>query len=267
MKTVRTHTPSSNRLATSRWLSLALAALLALPPVVFTTTRAALAHAATAQSASASTSIVVNTTGDGDNVNANAGCDTDASVSGEQCSLRAAIQRANALAGNDTITFDIPTTQPNCVAATGRCTINLTKVLPSVSDTTFEGPGADKLTVRRDSGPNYSIFNVILGSGGGVIFRNLTISGGRTATGGSGAGISNGGANVTVEGCALTGDLASLNGGSIANQLGGTMIVKDSVLFNNGTLVGDGGAIYEAVKGGAVDDWLKRRRAALAGGL
>ena len=56
--------------------------------------------------------IQVNATSDADNLDPNSGCDTDAAVAGEQCSLRAAIQRANALAGDDEINFNIPSTAP-----------------------------------------------------------------------------------------------------------------------------------------------------------
>src|SRR5215831_2605134 len=40
--------------------------------------------------------ITVNTTGDGDALDPNSGCDVDAGTPGEQCTLRSAIQRANA---------------------------------------------------------------------------------------------------------------------------------------------------------------------------
>src|SRR5262245_25682197 len=53
----------------------------------------------------------------------------------------------NALDG-DTINF----------AVTG--TINLTGALPNITrNITIAGPGADQLTVRRDTGGNYRIFN------------------------------------------------------------------------------------------------------------
>src|SRR5689334_7182271 len=56
--------------------------------------------------------IVVNKTGDAANLNPNVGCDVDAGAAGEQCTLRAAIQRANSLAGDDKIIFNIPTSDP-----------------------------------------------------------------------------------------------------------------------------------------------------------
>ncbi|MCA1636594.1 MAG: hypothetical protein LC802_23620, partial [Acidobacteria bacterium] len=170
MHTRRSHATSSNRLAGFEWLSLALAALLALPPAAFAAPRGVVwarslaAHPVAAPLAPVA-SIVVNTTGDGDNVDASAGCDADAATTGEQCTLRAAIQRANALAGDDQITFNIPTSQPNCDVGTGACTINLTKVLPDLStNVSINGPGADKLKVRRDTGGDYRIFNVMSGS-------------------------------------------------------------------------------------------------------
>ncbi len=52
----------------------------------------------------------VNTTGDQSDVSAGDGsCDVDAGTPGSQCTLRAAIQEANALAGSDNIYFNIPT--------------------------------------------------------------------------------------------------------------------------------------------------------------
>src|SRR5687768_9407561 len=178
----RSHAPSRQRLAGSEWLGLALAALLVLPPVVFAAPRGAVsarslgAHTVAAPPALFA-SIAVNTTGDGDNVDANAGCDADAATAGDQCTLRAAIQRANALAGDDQITFNIPTTQPNCDAATGACTINLTKALPNLSDNLLiDGPGAELLTVRRDTGGNYRIFTISTAST--VTLTGMTIENG-----------------------------------------------------------------------------------------
>lgn len=53
--------------------------------------------------------LTVNTTGDGPDVDLNDDrCDADANQPGDQCTLRAAIQTANDLAGPDTIKFNIP---------------------------------------------------------------------------------------------------------------------------------------------------------------
>jgi PAS domain S-box-containing protein/CSLREA domain-containing protein len=140
--------------------------------------------AVVAQPAQPAASIEVNSTVDGDNLNPGAGCDTDAAAPGEQCSLRAAIQRANALAGDDEITFNIPATEANCDAAKGICTINLTKALPEVSaGLRITGPGADKLTVRRHTGGNYRIFAFGAGVETATI-SGLTISKGYTSEAG-----------------------------------------------------------------------------------
>src|SRR5207237_1119744 len=99
-------------------------------------------------------------------------CDSDAGASGAQCTLRAAITEANALTGTQAINFAIPTTDPGFDPSAGRHTINLTKVLPDIGDLSLyiNGPGADKLTVRRDSGGFYRIFTT------GDFTKALTVS-------------------------------------------------------------------------------------------
>ena len=68
-----------------------------------------LASMTAATSARASTTFVVNGTGDAPDASTTASaCDTDPSTTGKQCTLRAAIEQANATAGADTINFDIP---------------------------------------------------------------------------------------------------------------------------------------------------------------
>jgi CSLREA domain-containing protein len=64
-----------------------------------------------AASARASTTFVVNGTGDAPDASTTASaCDTDLSTTGKQCTLRAAIEQANATPGADTINFAIPGT-------------------------------------------------------------------------------------------------------------------------------------------------------------
>src|SRR5215467_8907763 len=78
---------------------------------------------------------------------------------GGECTLRAAINAANSTAGDDTINFSFSPLDLGCTA--GRCTINLTSALPDLNtNINLSGPGADLLTVRRNSGGNYRIFNV-----------------------------------------------------------------------------------------------------------
>ncbi|HEX8746470.1 MAG TPA: Calx-beta domain-containing protein [Pyrinomonadaceae bacterium] len=201
--------------------------------------------------------IEVNTTADGDNLNPDAGCDTDAAAPGEQCSLRAAIQRANALAGDEDIRFNIPATQPNCDSATGNCTINLTKALPEVSGSVrIEGPGAAKLTVRRDTGGNYRIFT--LGHPGGsaitVTLSGLTVSNGISPE--NGGGVVFYGKTLNILGCTFSGNAAEGFGGGIHAQ--GALNVADSVFSGNQAMDQSGGGINAqdalTVKGSTFSD-------------
>ncbi|MFN8420946.1 MAG: choice-of-anchor Q domain-containing protein [Anaerolineae bacterium] len=170
------------------------------------------------------------------------------------CSLRGAINLANLIAGDDTITFD-PT-----VFSTPQI-INLTGILPLLSTNLFiDGPGANLLTVRRNSGGNYNIFVVLrdvtaaidgltltngANNGGGianqgtVTLTNSTISGN---SGGIGGGIFNNGpsATLTIVNSTISGNTATTNvGGGIAN-LGGTLTVTNSTISGNFAAAGGG---------------------------
>ncbi|HET7272140.1 MAG TPA: NosD domain-containing protein [Rubrobacter sp.] len=80
---------------------------------------------------SAPTTFTVNSTGDENDLDYPDGtfddssdgkCDSDASATGDQCTLRAAIQEANTTTDADTISFNITT---GCDATSGVCTINV----------------------------------------------------------------------------------------------------------------------------------------------
>ena len=260
----------------TRWLSLALITLLSLPSAVFLATQSSAAplelNSQQPHLQPTGLSITVNTTGDGDAVNPNTDCDTDAGTAGEQCTLRAAIQRVNVVAGDDTITFNIPTSQPDCDAGTGNCTINLTKALPDLStNVALNGPGVDKLTVRRNTGGDYGIFtvtttgavsfssvriengNVPLGNGGGinnVDTGTVTITDSVVASNRAmfGAGIHNRmGGTVNVTGSSIIGNVAEDSGGGILNNVG-TVTISNSMIGNN-VASGDGGGVDNQANG------------------
>ena len=87
-------TPFSRRRALFVLLAVALAAA---PPLL------------TARPAQAAATFVVTTTGDEPDADlADPVCDVDDAASGNQCTLRAAIQEANATPGTDLIHFAIP---------------------------------------------------------------------------------------------------------------------------------------------------------------
>src|SRR5262245_584108 len=89
-------------------------------------------------------------------------------------SLRQAIIEANTASGDDTIAFSV----------TGA--INLTSALPGLNtNIDIQGPGANLLTVRRDTGDSYRIFTVATGATVGI--SGLTVSNGQDS------GISNAG--------------------------------------------------------------------------
>ena len=157
----------------------------------------------------------------------------DENNTGPNCSLREAITAANtdaafggcaAGSGTDIIT----------VSVTG--TINLTGALPNLASTlTINGP-AGGVTVRRDTGGDYRIFNI--SAGAIVALSNLTVTNGRFTDGAGngtntrqGAGIFNAG-KLTLTGVTVSGNNTGTPGG------GGSAVntYQGAGLYNSGTL-------------------------------
>ena len=238
------------------WLSLALAALLVLPPAFAAlpgtvSARNLGARRVIAPLAPAGFTWVVNTTGDGEGGGPpSVGCDVDPLTPGQQCTLRRALHLTNNVAGEDTITFNIPMTQPNCDAATGRCTINLTQALPDITDSVeITGPGADNLTVQRNSQDTFRIFTILNFTVGPVTISGLTISNGASLPTLTDNDINGGGVlnrinnRLNIINCTLSGNVADGKGGAIANQ-SGTVNITGSTLTGNSSVgvgVDDGG--------------------------
>src|SRR5882672_579844 len=99
---------------------------------------------------SAATFFTVNSTGDGADSNLADGVCNDGTGA---CTLRAAIQEANTVAGDDTITFDI---------SLNFHVITLNTALPDISSNlNFSGNGPGLLTVQRNAAagtPDFRIF-------------------------------------------------------------------------------------------------------------
>jgi CSLREA domain-containing protein len=185
---------------------------------------------------------------------------------GGACTLRAAIQQANADPSGDVIGFSV------------NGTINLTSALPTFSKSmTINGPGAEQLTVRRNSAEPYRIF--VVNAGANVTMSGLTVSNGLAPLPLSGGPSQEGGGIYNAGGMALTGVIVSGNatsnspasatpvapsgGGGIYNS--GTLLMTDcnvsenttgsalagtglsggngGGIFNNGTLIMDGSSI------------------------
>ncbi len=133
------------------------------------------------------------------------------------CSLRGAIQAANSHVGSDGIEVDLP----------AGSIINLTAALPDITESvSVAGPGANLVTVRRNTGGNYRIFNVTAGP---TSISGLTISNG---TGTAGGGINKNSGALTVTNCVFLGNFAQ-NGGGLNNS-GGTLTVTNCTFANNG---------------------------------
>ena len=116
---------------------------------------------------SPATSFVVNNNGDTNDANI---YDNVCSDAAGNCTLRAAIQQANTLAGNDTITF----------ALTTPATINLFSQLSISQSVTITGPGARNLTVQRNASVAVSrIFNIQQFAVATVNISGVTIANGK----------------------------------------------------------------------------------------
>src|SRR5438477_4514957 len=197
---------------------------------------------------------VVNSTGDGDDALPGDGqCET--AVGNGVCTLRAAIEEANAHVGGDGISFSIPTSQPYCDAATVACTIYPTKALPDVSDSVnINGPGTAKLNVVNITGVKFRVFNVT--SSGTVRFSNLTIGNvnpfGDSSLGGGIQNASTG--TVNISNCTITdntdtGNTISDNGGGIRNGAGTVNVTNSTISGNTAS-----GAVFGGLGGGIYND-------------
>jgi hypothetical protein len=143
-------------------------------------------------------------------------------------SLRQAILDANAADGADDID-----------AAGVMGTINLQSALPSLSESVdIAGPGADQLTVRRDAGGEYRIFDIAQAAE--TTISGLTIADG--SVDGNGGGIFNAGA-LTVENVVITGNHADGDGGGVYSKADVAVNMLASEVREN-SADGGGGGIY-----------------------
>src|SRR5262249_45366878 len=145
-------------------------------------------------------------------------------------SLREAVRLANANLGADAITFG------GIFSDASADVISLGSALPDLTgELSITGPGADLLTVRRDSASAFRIFTVA--SGASVEIAGLTIANGNTTLGG---GIYNQG-NLTVTNSTFSGNSAG-GGGGVYNF--GMLTVSNSTLSDNSAHNGGGGGVY-----------------------
>jgi CSLREA domain-containing protein len=181
---------------------------------------------------------------------------------GDQCTLRAAIQTANGVAGADTVivpagVYTLTLTGTDDLAAMGD--LDITDSL------TLSGAGASTTIIRGTAGWADRI--VYITSGDVVTMTSLTLregASGGNAGGGlrnhgtltlidsilaansaiSGGGLANFG-NLTLNRVTISGNTAAQSGGGIYNAPSGTLTINDSAVLGNSTASGanDGGGI------------------------
>ncbi len=168
----------------------------------------------------------------GDTPDANAGDGICADGSGK-CTLRAAIQEANALS--------VVPCSPLTINFSVTGTINLATALPALNhpNLTINGPGANLIDVHRNAASFFRIFTIF--GGNTVKLDGLTISNGDVSNGPTdGGGILNFG-TLSVTGCAIVGNKAN-GGGGILNQDG--VLTIDASTISGNTANFDGGGLY-----------------------
>lgn len=151
------------------------------------------------------------------------------------CSLRAAVQEANALAGDDTIvlsaaTYPLTGAAGDDLALSGDLDItgNLTINGSTTAGTVIDGSSVDRVL---DVGP--------AGGGVNVTISNLTVRNG-SAPGESGGGIRNNG-TLSLNNVTVTTSSSGINGGGLLNL--GTLTLTNTTVSNN-TASAAGGGIY-----------------------
>jgi CSLREA domain-containing protein len=170
-----------------------------------------------------------------------------AAGTGDGCTLREAIAAANGTAGDDIIVF--------AAGVTG--TIQLTAALPNLSSNiSLQGPGANLLTVRRNSSAVFRIFNANNGTSSGptISISGLGIANGSGKASGDnfGGAIYGQSATLTVTGCTISGNQAGFGGGIDNRASGGsaTLTVQGCTFSTNQSDFGGGGILNESYSSG-----------------
>jgi CSLREA domain-containing protein len=178
--------------------------------------------------AHATPTFAVNFTGDLPDRNVGDGvCDVTTSTE-DTCTLRAAIQEANATSGADTIGFNILSPASDCNATTRVCTITPTSVLPPVTE---------RVTIDGYTQPGASLNTKAVGDDAAL---KIQLDG--TSAGGVGLKIQDA-SNSVIKGLIVNrfGEGITVGGDSVANRIEGNFIGTGP----KGTL--DRGNIFDGV--------------------
>lgn len=168
-------------------------------------------------------------------------------------SLRQAIIDANARSGRDTITF----------APKVSGTIDLESTLPALQGAVeLRGPGAEKLTVRRNPAPDTPRFGIFVTLQRSIVtISDLRISGGRAPYGGGIYGGSDG--ELTIQNVVFATNAANWWGGAIKSW--GGLTVRDSTFSAN--TAANGGAIESNGRVSVEGSTFSRNEANYGGGI
>jgi CSLREA domain-containing protein len=161
--------------------------------------------------------------------------DTDDGACDEtHCSLREAVNAANALSGDDTIAFSLPPSS-TIVLVSGQ--------LPVISDAlTIDGSSAVNLVIEGADCPVYGRIFAI-GNGTAVTINYLTLTKGFTIFYNEpGGAIYNNGGTLTVLRSTFVANFSSLDEGGAIYSEGGMLNISSSKFISNGALY-RGGAI------------------------
>jgi predicted outer membrane repeat protein len=169
--------------------------------------------------------IIVNDDGDATDIAPGDGVCETAAGNGI-CTLRAAIVEANALAGDDTITFDPSVT---LIEVSGQIAIT--------SNLTIIGPGPDRLSIKNiaAAGTTSRIFNI---TNFFVTITGVTLMGGDATV--SGGAINNTG-TLTLVDVAVVGNRSTTTGGGIRST--NTLSIYNSVINGNASTNSTSGGI------------------------
>jgi len=176
--------------------------------------------------------IVINVNSTADATDAVAGDGVCETASGNGvCTLRAAIEEANALANSDTI--NLPA---------GIYTLTLGLELTVSDDLTVSGAGTGSTVVQAAATSGVATFRVFNVTGGSIAISNMTVRHGNTPLGLGGSGILVQGGEVTVSETEITANTSEDH--AAISVWSGTLTLQSSFVHDNDGLFGQGGGVF-----------------------
>jgi CSLREA domain-containing protein len=197
------------------------------------------------------TVFTVNNNGDADDVDPGDGL---CATSGGQCTLRAAIEEANALTACGTIDINFSIGSATITLTNGQLTVdhNVNVNGPTLSSIVISGNNASRalwvnpgktvtisnLTLSGGNGSGSS-GGAILNNGGTITLTNSTVSGNSVSSGYRGGGIENSG-TLTLTNSTVSGNTAPYAGGGIDNGGASSVALTNSTVTGNTAQYGGG---------------------------